>query len=113
MKGTTIVFDQGVWKTSGSTGLAITVPPAIETCGMLARCTSPRTAIVAPVPVAPMIATTSSCSISLLAAATALASSVASSSMITSIGRPLTPPASLIRLTSISRMFFSGSPSPA
>ena len=113
MKGTTIVLDQGVGKTSGSTGWVMTVPPAMETCGMPARWTSPRTAIVAPVPVAPMMATTSSCSMSLLAAATALASSVPSSSMISSMGRPLTPPASLMRLTSISSTFFSGSPRPA
>ena len=108
-----MVFDHGVWKTSGSTGLVMTVPPAMETCGISARCTSPRTAMVAPVPVAPMMATTSSCSMSLLAAATALASSVASSSMMTSICRPLTPPASLMRLTSISSTFFSGCPRPA
>ena len=106
-------LDHGVAKTSGSTGFVITVPPAIETCGIPARWTSPRGAIVWPVPVAPMMAMTPSCSISLLAAATALASSVASSSMMTSIGRPLTPPSSLIRATSISMTFFSGSPRPA
>ena len=43
----------------------------------------------------------------------ACASSVASSSMMTSTGRPLMPPASLIFLTSISMRFFSGSPRPA
>ena len=108
-----MVLDHGVANTSGSTGLVMTVPPAMETCGMPARWMSPRMAIVWPVPVAPMMATTFSCSMSLLAAATAWASSVASSSMITSTGRPLMPPASLIFLTSISMRFFSGSPRPA
>ena len=44
-------FDHGVAKTSGSTGLVITVPPAIETLGILARSMSPRIAMVAAVPV--------------------------------------------------------------
>ena len=108
-----MVLDHGVANTCLSTGSVMTVPPAMETCGMPARCTSPRMAMVAPVPVAPMMATTSSCSMSRLAAATACASSVASSSMMTSTGRPLMPPASLIFLTSISMRFFSGSPRPA
>ena len=111
--GMTRLFDHGVWKTSGSKFAVMALPPAIETCGMPALSTSPRMAIVWPVPVAPMMATTLSWSMSLVAAATALASSVASSSMMTSICLPLMPPASLMRLTSISSVFFSGAPSPA
>ena len=108
-----MVFDHGVANTRGSTGFVMTVPPAIETCGTPARLTTSRIAMVPPVPVAPMSATTPSCSISLLAAAFALASSVASSSMMTSIEAPVDAAGLVDALTSISIVFFSGSPRPA
>ena len=111
--GTTIVFDHGVWKTCGSNFAVMAVPPAIDICGIPARSISVRIAIDCPVPVAPRMATTLSWSMSLLAAATALASSVPSSSMMTSSVRPLMPPASLMRLTSSSSAFFSEAPSAA
>ena len=74
---------------------------------------SSRMAMDCPVPVEPMIASTSSCSMSFVVAAIACRRRCASSSMSTSSGCPLMPPASLIRATSISMAFFSGVPSPA
>jgi hypothetical protein len=111
--GRTRVLLHGVWKTSLSNCFVMTVAPAMDTCGMAALSISPRIAIVWPLPVAPRIASTLSWATSFVVAAAAFATSVPSSSMTTSIGCPLTPPAALMRATSMPMTFFSGVPRPA
>src|SRR4030043_2471781 len=85
-------------------------PPTVMKMGMPASSTIFLTFIPSPVEVGPMMAATLSVWMNFLAMVAALAGSLSVSPMISSMGRPLMPPALLILATTISATSLVGVP---